>query len=69
MGGSRCPNHSYNGQTFQTPTLDSIRIFTKKVIQATNAEYVQIGNEINHGMMKPFGAKTVLVTFRFLQET
>ena len=37
--------------------LDSVRIFTKKVIQATNAEYVQIGNEINHGMMKPFGAR------------
>jgi arabinogalactan endo-1,4-beta-galactosidase len=37
--------------------LDSVRLFTKKVIQATNAEYVQIGNEINHGMMKPFGTR------------
>lgn len=37
--------------------LDSVRLFTKKVIEATEAEYVQIGNEINHGMMKPFGAR------------
>lgn len=37
--------------------LDSVRVFTKTVIQATGAEYVQIGNEINHGMMKPYGER------------
>ncbi|HCP40859.1 MAG TPA: hypothetical protein DIT65_03625, partial [Cryomorphaceae bacterium] len=37
--------------------LDSVRSFTQKVVLATDADYVQIGNEVNHGMMKPFGVR------------
>lgn len=35
--------------------LDSVERFTETVVAATQAEYVQIGNEINHGMIKPLG--------------
>lgn len=36
---------------------DSVRAFTYKVVDVLEPEYVQIGNEINHGLMHPAGVR------------
>ena len=36
---------------------DSVRTFTQHVVATLQPEYVQIGNEINHGFMHPFGMR------------
>lgn len=48
--------------------LDSVRTFTQSVVHELEAEYVQIGNEINHGMMKPFGVRDGSGNFQKLIE-
>ena len=36
---------------------DSVRAFTQQVVATLKPEFVQIGNEINHGFMHPFGMR------------
>lgn len=37
--------------------LDSVEAFTYRTVKALQPQYVQIGNEINHGLMHPFGVR------------
>ncbi len=37
--------------------LDSVENFTFRVVRTLEPEYVQIGNEINHGFLHPFGVR------------
>ncbi len=34
---------------------DSLRLYTKKVVQDIKPDYIQIGNEINSGLLHPYG--------------
>ena len=36
---------------------DSVRAFTQQVVATLKPEFVQIGNEINHGFMHPYGMR------------
>ena len=54
-------------QNLSTEVLcDSVRAFTSKVVQTLSPEYIQIGNEINHGFMHPAGLRNGDGTFQKL---
>lgn len=45
---------------------DSVYFYTKKIITEINPEYIQIGNEINHGFIWPDGNISKLAQFKEL---
>lgn len=56
-------------QNLSTEALcDSVRAFTFNVVQTLAPEYIQIGNEINHGFMHPAGLRNGDGTFQKLLE-
>jgi arabinogalactan endo-1,4-beta-galactosidase len=52
--GQQVPPAAWQGVSFAT-LKDSVYQFTKMVMQQINPEYIQIGNEINPGMLLPQG--------------
>lgn len=52
--GNQITPVAWQGLTF-TALKDSVYQFTKKTVQEINPEYIQIGNEINPGMLLPYG--------------
>ena len=49
--------------------LDSIYDYTHHVLSIINPDYVQVGNEINHGFIHPFGHINQLEQFKTLIDT
>ena len=49
--------------------LDSIYDYTHHVLSTINPDYVQVGNEINHGFVHPFGHINQLEQFKTLIDT
>ena len=43
---------------------DSVRTFTYSIVNAIQPDFVQIGNEINHGLMHPVGVRDGSGTFQ-----
>jgi arabinogalactan endo-1,4-beta-galactosidase len=54
--GAQSVPSQWNGLSFES-LLDSVNAFTFKVVNTLHPEYVQIGNEINHGLMHPYGLR------------
>lgn len=52
--GNQTPPVAWQGLSF-TALKDSVYQFTKKVMQEINPDYIQIGNEINPGLLLPYG--------------
>lgn len=50
----------------QAVLLDSVYSFTRNVIELLEPDYVQIGNEINHGFMHPAGLRNGNGNFQHL---
>jgi len=64
------PGNQTKPAQWQTSTLaqlkDSIRVYTQRVVDEIQPEYIQIGNEINNGILWPEGSFNNLVNFKGL---
>lgn len=47
---------SWENYDFQA-LLNSVKIFTQEVVEEIKPDYIQIGNEINNGLIHPFGER------------
>ena len=58
------PGHQATPQAWQSADFvtlkDSVYAYTKKVVQQIKPDYIQIGNEINNGLLFPQGSKAQL---------
>jgi arabinogalactan endo-1,4-beta-galactosidase len=45
---------------------DSVYLYTKKIVQEINPDYIQIGNEINNGLLWPEGSYNYMSQFNSL---
>lgn len=48
---------------------DSVRVYTQKIMSEINPDLIQIGNEINNGLLWPEGSFTNLSTMKVLLKT
>lgn len=63
--GNQTKPVAWNGLSFQQ-LKDSVYIYTQKIITEINPEYIQIGNEINNGMLWPDGSYKYLSNLKLL---
>lgn len=55
--GSQTKPAIWNGISFNR-LRDSVSVYTKKIVTEINPDYIQIGNEINNGLLWPEGSST-----------
>jgi len=52
-GSQQLPN-DWNGGTYQD-ILDNVFVYTKRIMEEIAPDIIQIGNEVNHGFLFPYG--------------